>query len=228
LAQDCWDAEVETTYGWVECVGLADRSAFDLDAHTKATGVDLNAFQKYDKPIEKEVLQVTPVMKELGKAYKKDGAVIKDALMALEDEQKLAMQAAHAAGSSAQLVTGSGTFEITAEQVGGRERRGEWGCGVVTPMHSIRLPSTVRFALARGAGDHRQKDVQGAGAHFHSGGDRALLRHRPHHLLHVNARPVPFTPRVVCTAELLRRSRCTHALRLQECLRCRNAQRAVL
>ena len=29
-AEDCWDAEVDCTYGWVECVGLADRSAFDL------------------------------------------------------------------------------------------------------------------------------------------------------------------------------------------------------
>ena len=29
-AEDCWDAEINSTYGWVECVGLADRSAFDL------------------------------------------------------------------------------------------------------------------------------------------------------------------------------------------------------
>ena len=29
-AEDCWDAEIDTTYGWVECAGLADRSAFDL------------------------------------------------------------------------------------------------------------------------------------------------------------------------------------------------------
>lgn len=29
-ASDCWDAEIHTSYGWVECVGIADRSAFDL------------------------------------------------------------------------------------------------------------------------------------------------------------------------------------------------------
>lgn len=29
-AEDCWDAEVKCSYGWVECVGLADRSAYDL------------------------------------------------------------------------------------------------------------------------------------------------------------------------------------------------------
>lgn len=30
---DCWDAEIESSYGWVECVGIADRSAYDLQAH---------------------------------------------------------------------------------------------------------------------------------------------------------------------------------------------------
>eukprot|EP00959_Pyramimonas_sp_CCMP1952_P131102 2741036-Pyramimonas_sp.AAC.3 len=60
-AADCWDAEVETSYGWIECVGLADRSAFDLDAHSKAAGVDLTAFHKFDKPIEMDVIKVPPL-----------------------------------------------------------------------------------------------------------------------------------------------------------------------
>ncbi|KAK8938821.1 hypothetical protein KSP39_PZI011111 [Platanthera zijinensis] len=29
----CWDAEIECSYGWIECVGIADRSAYDLRAH---------------------------------------------------------------------------------------------------------------------------------------------------------------------------------------------------
>lgn len=33
-AADCWDAEIECSYGWIECVGIADRSAYDLLAHT--------------------------------------------------------------------------------------------------------------------------------------------------------------------------------------------------
>ncbi|XP_038978869.1 glycine--tRNA ligase, mitochondrial 1-like [Phoenix dactylifera] len=32
-AADCWDAEIECSYGWIECVGIADRSAYDLLAH---------------------------------------------------------------------------------------------------------------------------------------------------------------------------------------------------
>lgn len=33
-ACDCWDAEIECSYGWIECVGIADRSAYDLRAHS--------------------------------------------------------------------------------------------------------------------------------------------------------------------------------------------------
>jgi glycyl-tRNA synthetase len=32
-SSDCWDAEVETSYGWIEIAGHADRSAFDLTRH---------------------------------------------------------------------------------------------------------------------------------------------------------------------------------------------------
>nr|CAD7455466.1 unnamed protein product [Timema tahoe] len=49
-ACDCWDAEMLTSYGWIECVGCADRSAFDLTQHTKATGVRLAAEKKLQEP----------------------------------------------------------------------------------------------------------------------------------------------------------------------------------
>lgn len=40
-ACDCWDAEIFGSYGWLECVGIADRSAFDLTAHANAAKCDL-------------------------------------------------------------------------------------------------------------------------------------------------------------------------------------------
>jgi glycyl-tRNA synthetase len=42
--------------GWVECVGCADRSAFDLTQHTKATGVRLTAEKRLAEP---KVVDVT-------------------------------------------------------------------------------------------------------------------------------------------------------------------------
>ena len=29
-ASDCWDGEVKLSYGWTECLGIADRACFDL------------------------------------------------------------------------------------------------------------------------------------------------------------------------------------------------------
>jgi glycyl-tRNA synthetase len=45
-ACDCWDAEIETSHGWVECVGIANRSAYDLESHSLASGCKLLAARK--------------------------------------------------------------------------------------------------------------------------------------------------------------------------------------
>lgn len=37
--------------GWVECVGCADRSCYDLNQHSKATGTKLVAEKKLQEPI---------------------------------------------------------------------------------------------------------------------------------------------------------------------------------
>jgi len=40
-AADCWDAEFHSErYGWVECVGVADRGSYDLTQHAKRSGTD--------------------------------------------------------------------------------------------------------------------------------------------------------------------------------------------
>ena len=42
-ASDCWDAEIETSYGWVEVAGHADRTCYDLSRHSESTGIELVA-----------------------------------------------------------------------------------------------------------------------------------------------------------------------------------------
>ena len=43
-AQDCWDAEILTSYGWIECVGNADRACYDLQQHFKDTNVKVRCY----------------------------------------------------------------------------------------------------------------------------------------------------------------------------------------
>jgi len=85
-ACDCWDAELLTSYGWVECVGCADRSAFDLTQHTKVTGVKLCAEKKLPEPVTKQITEIVPNKAPIGKAFKKDAKAITDALAKLSVE----------------------------------------------------------------------------------------------------------------------------------------------
>merc|ERR1712200_236460 len=85
-ACDCWDAELLTSYGWVECVGCADRSAFDLTQHTKVTGVKLCAEKKLPEPVIKQITEIVPNKAPIGKAFKKDAKAITDALAKLSVE----------------------------------------------------------------------------------------------------------------------------------------------
>lgn len=49
-ANDCWDTELLTSVGWIECSGLADRSAYDLTAHSNGSGKKLVASRMFDTP----------------------------------------------------------------------------------------------------------------------------------------------------------------------------------
>lgn len=86
-ACDCWDAECLTSYGWVECVGCADRSAYDLTQHTNATGVKLVAEKKLPAPKTVEVTEVVPNKAAIGKVFKKDAKNITEMLAKLSLEE---------------------------------------------------------------------------------------------------------------------------------------------
>jgi glycyl-tRNA synthetase len=75
-ASDCWDAEIETSYGWVECVGHAMRDAFDLTKHSEKTKVELVAARPLEKPITVKSIKITIEKPKMGKAFKKDAKYV--------------------------------------------------------------------------------------------------------------------------------------------------------
>ncbi len=116
-ACDCWDAECQSSYGWVECVGHADRACFDLSAHSESSGVELSAYEKFDKPQQQEIVELVIDKKALGMQFKKDAKLVTDALEALakNKDAALAWSAAAAAGGSAQLALSDGrSVEVQA------------------------------------------------------------------------------------------------------------------
>ena len=77
-ANECWDAEIFLSrFGWVECVGIADRAAHDLEAHMKATGIDMRIIDK-TKKVKKVKIKVK--MDKIGKVFKERAKKIKEAL----------------------------------------------------------------------------------------------------------------------------------------------------
>lgn len=87
-ACDCWDAELFTSSGWVECVGCADRSAYDLSVHAKKTGAPLIVRQRLDEPKVIEEWEVEIEKKKFGPFYKKDGKTIEAAILTTSQEER--------------------------------------------------------------------------------------------------------------------------------------------
>jgi len=81
-ATDCWDLEIESSYGWVECVGHADRACYDLDVHGKATNTPMVATLKLDEPRDVEMAKLKFDRKALGKTFKADQRAVSRALEA--------------------------------------------------------------------------------------------------------------------------------------------------
>lgn len=86
-AADCWDAELLTSYGWIECVGCADRSAYDLTVHAKKTNTPLMVRERLPKPITIEEWQVELDKKKFGPFFKKDGKTVEEAVTSLSQSQ---------------------------------------------------------------------------------------------------------------------------------------------
>jgi glycyl-tRNA synthetase len=86
-AIDCWDAEIYTErFGWIECVGIADRTDYDLKAHMNHSGVDLRVFVEFDEPKEVETYEVELNYKVVGRIFKKDTKLIEEALKNMDNE----------------------------------------------------------------------------------------------------------------------------------------------
>ena len=75
-ANDCWDAEVETSYGWIEIAGHADRSCFDLKRHAEVSKVELMASRRLAEPVTKTEVIATPEKKVNGKQFKGDNKLV--------------------------------------------------------------------------------------------------------------------------------------------------------
>jgi glycyl-tRNA synthetase len=115
-ATDCWDCEIQTSYGWIECVGHADRSCYDLAVHAKATNTSMTAAQRLDAPKVIDVITVEPDKKVIGKTFKGEQKKVIAALAALAEDDE-AVSAFEATLSSVGQAEVEGGFVVTKDMV---------------------------------------------------------------------------------------------------------------
>ena len=119
-ACDCWDCELQTTSGWIECVGCADRSAYDLTVHAKKTGAPLVVRTQLDEPITIEEWEIDVEKKKFGPLFKKDAKTVEEALMASsqENREKLAKELTDNGKITLSVAgVGNGSVEIPKEAI---------------------------------------------------------------------------------------------------------------
>jgi len=123
-AADCWDAEVFLDrLGWIEIVGVADRTDYDLKAHASVSGVNLSVFVHYDQPVRKSKLVVKPDFKALGPRFKAKAKAVGEALKALSAEELGTGKAVQILvdGECLEIQPNLFTFEKVEEEIRGEE-----------------------------------------------------------------------------------------------------------
>ncbi len=93
-AKFCVDAELLTSYGWIEAIGLADRSAFDLSNHTRASGVPLVVRETRKEPLSITEFVVETQKAKFGPRFKQNGSAVQSALDQLTQDlrEKLSLE----------------------------------------------------------------------------------------------------------------------------------------
>ncbi len=86
-AEDCWDAESLTSFGWIEIVGIADRSCYDLERHMEFSKEDLRAQRKLEQTVKKREKYMEPNMSVLGPLFKGEAGKISNELSQLEPHE---------------------------------------------------------------------------------------------------------------------------------------------
>jgi len=118
-AQDCWDAEIRNSYGWIECVGHADRACYDLEMHSKVSKVDLVANEVYETPKVIDAIVVKVDAGKLGRGFRGDAKEVRGHLESLSKNRDKAVTFAEelkSGSATVKLCTGK-EYTVTADMV---------------------------------------------------------------------------------------------------------------
>ena len=122
-ANDCWDCELHGEHGWVECVGIANRTCHDLLSHERHSGSKLlKAWRQFDEPRSEIRDVLAPNGASLGPTFKGRAGEVIEALQNLtEIPEKMPFELALTDGSNVQI-----TDEMATRRSEEVTMHGEW------------------------------------------------------------------------------------------------------
>ncbi len=116
-AQDCWDAELLTSYGWIECAGHANRSCYDLSVHAAASGVKMHFFKAFANAQVRDVVVAKPNKGAIGSTFKGEAKAVLAQLEALSSEEATALSAVMEKDQKCSVMVGEKLVELSAKMV---------------------------------------------------------------------------------------------------------------
>lgn len=75
-ASECWDAECLTSFGWIECVGCADRSYYDLSQHENLSGQKMTTERKINATTTVQQLEIVINEKKLNEEFEQEADLL--------------------------------------------------------------------------------------------------------------------------------------------------------
>ena len=85
-ASDCWDCELSGEHGWIEVVGIANRTCHDLESHEKHSRSGLlRGWRNFETPVKESREVLKPVGSVIGPSFRERASEVTEALSKLSD-----------------------------------------------------------------------------------------------------------------------------------------------
>lgn len=160
-ASDCWDAEIHTSYGWIECVGCADRSAYDLTVHSVRTGQPLVVREPLPEIKIEEKWAPEINKKKFGPTFRANQKIVESTIFALDQPRLECIKKEFDAQGKSDIQAADGNkYELTPELLTiekktFKETKREFTPNVIEPSFGI---GRILYALLEHSFYAREQD----------------------------------------------------------------------
>ena len=119
-ANGCWDIEIHTeNYNWIECIGIADRTNFDLYQHGKFSNLKKNFqfFSQFSESKTVEFAKVKAKQPAFGKHFRSSASSILNHFENLSQDELQALYNSWASNKNLQIKVADQTFSLTEDLI---------------------------------------------------------------------------------------------------------------